>query len=209
MLNTEDGQKMMVELCKLKKKAGKTREKNDQKLYEQQLSYCMVQFDYLVKMHTGKYKKFSNYQDLMQEGRVSLLSAMNTFDPRKGSFFSWAHHYITTRISRSANLHSTIRYPLKIAAEIPPHKETFMPTQIEEHFCPDKELESMQSVEQVHAAFACLNKEQKDVLSLAFGIGTANPISANQACKKLNMTKIDFNNVLELALSKMKEIIKT
>lgn len=208
MMNMEQGQKLMIELCKLKKRANETHKKKDKKAYQKHLSTCMIEFDYLVKMHANRYKSFSNYSDLLQDGREVMLKAMSTFDPKKGSWFSWAHHYISTRISRSANLHTAIRFPLKFAKETPPHKETFMPTQIEERFCPDQELEDEQIIATVHSSFALLNKEQKDVIGLAFGLGGNKPLSPNQISKKLHISRIDCSEILEQSLALMKETIK-
>src|SRR5690349_7033304 len=85
---------------------------NDLKKHE---DICINKFDYLIRMKTSKYKKFNNYEDLYQEGRLALFRAMSNYDSSKGSFFWWAHHYVGTKVKRSANLHTAVRYPLKQA----------------------------------------------------------------------------------------------
>lgn len=202
------GQEMMIELVKLKKIANETHRKKDWLIYQRHMAVCIEQFDYLIKMRTGKYKSFSNYEDLNQEGREALIKAMITFNPKKGNWFSWAHQYISTRVSRSANLHTTIRYPLKVAKETPPHKETNMPELIEERFCPDLDLERSQTATAVHNVLAVLNKTQKDIISLTYGFDGNKPLSPTTICRKLRLTRSDFFIALEQALLLMKEQIK-
>ena len=81
--------------------------------FEKQQKICVEKFKYLITMKTNRYKKFSNYEDLNQDGYEALLKAMKNYNPDKGIFFYWAFKYINTRISRCANLHTAIRYPLK------------------------------------------------------------------------------------------------
>lgn len=169
---------------------------------------CISKFKYLVTMKTGRYKTFSNYEDLNQEGFEALLKAMKTYNSKKGSFFSWAHHYIGTRISRSANLHTTIRYPLRVAKETAPHKEAIMPTIIEEKYCPDKELETMQTNFAIQNAFCQLNDVQKEIINLAYGLEGDKPMSVNKICKKLNISRLHCIKIMNTALSSMKEHIR-
>jgi RNA polymerase sigma factor (sigma-70 family) len=159
-------------------------------------------------MKTGRYKIFSNYEDLNQEGFEALLKSMNNYDPKKGSFFWWAHKYIDTRISRSANLHTTIRYPLKVAKESTPHKESVMPILIEENYCPDKQLENVQSFTAIQSAFDKLTDDQKHIINLAFGFESDKPMSINKICKKLNISRLCCIKTINGALSIMKESIK-
>lgn len=169
---------------------------------------CMEKFRYLVTMKTGRYKAFSNYEDLNQEGHEALIKAMKTFKPHKGSFFAWAHNYIGTRISRSANLHTTIRFPLKVAKANTPHKESVMPLLIEERYCPDRELEDSQVTQAVHNAIAALSNDQKEIINLAFGFDGDKPMSINKICKKLNISRLSCIKTINSALSLMKENIK-
>src|ERR1700690_2536210 len=139
MLTELEAQDLMIKLIDLRSKV-----KEDASLGAEIRAHekiCIEKFKYLVTMKTGRYKIFNNYEDLNQEGYEALIKAMKNYNPKKGSFFWWAHRYIDTRISRSANLHTTIRYPLKVAKNNAPHKESVMPLLIEENYCPDKELE--------------------------------------------------------------------
>lgn len=208
MLTEEQAQELMTKWIDLRIQ---TREGNDPKVvaeFKKHNRLCMEQFKYLVTMKTGRYKTFSNYEDLNQEGFEALVKAMNNYNPKKGSFFWWAHKYIDTRISRSANLHTTIRYPLKVAKNTTPHKESVMPLLIEERYCPDKELEESQSMQAIQGAIALLNNEQKEVISLAYGFDGDKPMSINKICKKLGISRLSCIKTINSALSVMRDNIK-
>lgn len=208
MLNDQEAQDLMTKLIDLRKRVKETGDaklSNELKKHEK---ICMEKFRYLVTMKTSRYKAFSNYDDLNQEGFEALIKAMNNYNPNKGSFFWWAHKYIDTRISRSANLHTTIRYPLKVAKAHTPHKESVMPLLVEERYCPDKELEESQSTQAIQGALSKLSAEQKEIVSLAYGFDSDKPMSINKICKKLSISRLSCIKTINSALSAMKENIK-
>lgn len=208
MLTEEEAQELMVRLIDLRDQLKGSEDKKVLRDLKNHERICMSKFSYLVTMKTGRYKSFSNYDDLNQEGFEALTKAMNNYNPKKGSFFWWAHKYIDTRISRSANLHTTIRYPLKVAKENTPHKESVMPLLIEERYCPDKELEECQSSHAVQQALASLTEDQRNVVSLAYGFDGDKPMSINKICKKLNISRLSCIKTMNGALSSMKGSIR-
>ena len=207
MLTEQEAQDLMIKLIELRE-----RSKNKEESVEIQLkkheNICIEKFKYLVTMKTGRYKVFSNYDDLNQEGFEALIKAMNNYNPKKGSFFWWAHKYIDTRISRSANLHTTIRYPLKVAKNSTPHKETVMPTLIEERYCPDKELEDVQTNNIIQESIALLTEDQKEIINLAYGLDGDKPMSIDKICKKLNISRPYCVKAINTAISLMRNNIK-
>lgn len=208
MLTEQEAQDLMLKLVELKaevKVSTDFKVKNELKRHEQ---VCIDKFRYLITMKTNRYKTFSNYDDLNQEGFEALIKAMKTYNPKKGSFFSWAHHYIGTRISRSANLHTTIRYPLKVAREVTPHKEAVMPVIVEKRYCPDKQLEDSQINHAISKASNFLSEQEKEILNLVYGLDGDKPISINKVCKKLGVSRLHCIKTISSALSTMKEHIK-
>jgi RNA polymerase sigma factor (sigma-70 family) len=207
MLTEQEAQELMIKLIDLRTavKAGEIQANIELKKHEK---ICIEKFRYLVTMKTGRYKIFSNYDDLNQEGFEALIKAMNNYNPKKGSFFWWAHKYIDTRISRSANLHTTIRYPLKVAKHNTPHKEAIMPTLIEERHCPDKELEESQTNHAIQRALAILTNEQREIINLAYGFDGDKPMSINKICKKLSISRLNCIKNINAAITLMKDNIK-
>jgi RNA polymerase sigma factor (sigma-70 family) len=209
MLTEQEAQELMIKLIDLRDQVKKgTEDKKVARELRKHEAICMEKFRYLVTMKTGRYKSFSNYDDLNQEGFKALIKAMCNYNPKKGSFFWWAHKYIDTGISRSANLHSTIRYPLKVAKENAPHKESVMPLLVEERYCPDKELEECQTSQAVQNALASLTQDQRNVINLAYGFDGDKPMSINKICKKLNITRLSCLKTINSALSSMKGSIR-
>ena len=208
MLDIEEAQQLMQKFIDLREKVKKSDLPQDQEAFKNHERICIEKFKYLVTMKTGRYKSFSNYDDLNQEGLEALVKAMKNYDPRKGIWFWWAHKYIDTRISRSANLHTTIRYPLKVAKDNTPHKESVMPILIEENYCPDKELEECQSTHAIHSALSVLNPSQRQVINLAYGFDDDKPMSINKICKKLGISRLNCIKTINSALSLMKDNIK-
>lgn len=208
MLTEQEAQDLMTRLIDLRDQKKVSEDPKITVELKKHERVCMEKFRYLVTMKTGRYKAFSNYDDLNQEGFEALVKAMNNYNPKKGSFFWWAHKYIDTRISRSANLHTTIRYPLKVAKATTPHKESVMPLLIEERYCPDKELEESQSIHAIQGAVSSLTNDQREVINLAFGFEGDKPMSINKICKKLSISRLSCIKTINGALSSMKENIK-
>lgn len=208
MLTDQEAHDLMTKLIDLRDQVKNTDDPKITQQLKRHEQVCIEKFKYLVTMKTGRYKAFSNYDDLNQEGFEALIKAMKTFKPNKGSFFAWAHNYIGTRISRSANLHTTIRFPLKVAKANTPHKESVMPTLIEEQYCPDKELEESQVTHAVQQAVSTLTNEQREIINLAFGFDGDKPMSINRICKKLSISRLSCIKTINSALSAMKENIK-
>jgi RNA polymerase sigma factor (sigma-70 family) len=208
MIDTTEARQLMDTLIELRTKADESKSSQDIRAFKKHETICVEKFLYLVTMKTGKYKSFSNYEDLNQEGLEALLKGMKNYNPKKGDPFWWLHKYIQTRVSRSANLHTTIRYPLKVAKANTPHKESIMPLLIEERYCPDKELEQSQTLRAIQDAAGLLNSEQQEVISLAFGFDGGKPMSINKICKKLGMSRLNCIKTMNGALSIMRENIK-
>lgn len=177
----------------------------DERAFRQHERICINKLQYLITMKTGKYKSFSNYEDINQEGYEALVKAMKNYNPKLGNFFWWCHRYIDTRIARSANMHTAIRYPMKVAKTIVPHKENNMPLMIEDKRCPDKEFEENQKYKSIQRGFSKLNEEQKEIISLVFGFDNEGSISINKICKRKNITRLHCLKIIKSAISVMRD----
>ena len=202
MITEKEAHELLNTLFDLRKKAKDN--PSEAKALKMHENKCIEDFKYLVLMKTSRYKAFNNYEDLNQDGYEALLRAIETFDNSKGSFFAWAHHYIGTRISRKANLHTTIRFPLKFSKETAPHKETQLPTLIEDKRCPDKEYEFKEKVKIINSAFTSLTELQKNVIMSAYGFDEVKPLSVDKLCKKFKLSKQNVLHTIKVSLETMK-----
>lgn len=209
MLTEKESQDLIQKLISLRNTYELTKSSNDLNVLKKHEDLCIQKFKYLVSMKTAKYKKFSNYEDLNQEGFFALIKSMQNYNPKLGIFFWWAHKYIDTRIARKANLHSTIRYPLKFAKDNMPHKESYMPNVIEEQYCPDKQLEISENLKIIDEAMSLLNDEQKQIVDLFYGLTENKKMSINKICEKLNISRSHCLKTLSASLKIMKSNIKS
>jgi len=169
--------------------------------------HCLEKFSYLVKGKISKYKKFSNYDDLYQEGMVVLLRAMQNYSSNKGSFFWWANKYINTRIVRTACTHSTLKLPMKVAKETPPHKETILPIMIEENLIPDIQYDTFENCKLVHRCFNKLNPVQKEIIDLTFGFTTNDILPMNKICRKMRINRSEYRQIMKSAFFIIKQFV--
>jgi RNA polymerase sigma factor (sigma-70 family) len=203
MITIQEAQELMDKFIELRSKAKES--KKDQVEFERHERICIQKFKYLVTMRTSRYKLFSNYDDLNQEGLEALVKSMKNYNPKLGNFFWWSHKYIDTRISRSANLHTTIRYPLRIAKDITPHKEAVMPLLIEENNTPDKIINDKDLKKIIENLSINLSNEEKEVINLMYGIYGDVPMSINKVCRELKIPRSMCVKLFNNAILKMKE----
>ena len=169
---------------------------------------CVEKMKYVVSMITARYKAFANYDDLNQDGLEALTKAMKNYNPAKGSVFWWVHKYVDTKIARSANLHTTIRYPLKVAREMTPHKEGKMPNQIETLRVPDQEYAQSELLNSIEMSMMKLSETQRKIVGSYFGITSTKNESLTKISKKVGMSRAAVSQELEKALELLKHSIK-
>lgn len=163
---------------------------------------------FLVSSNLYKYKNFSNYKDLEQDGIIAMLKAMKTWEREKGPFSYWAREYIKTRISRQANKHSDIKYPMDVAKNSRPIKVSKMPLIIDHNKNPYEFCEINDNNKYL---LNILNStENGDIIKYVYGIGikqhsltaTANIFGiSTKECKKIlksSMAKLKINLQKEL-----------
>lgn len=207
MLQEEQSIELMDKFKELKEIAEKTKSPKDIRKFKEHKALCYKKFLYIIKSKTNKYKKFNNYEDLNQEGSEALLKAMDTFDKQKSpSFFFWAHRYIDTKISRKANQHSAVKYPLKVAKENMPHKENTMPILISLNR-PDREYEMAEVEQLISFGMEKLNSTQKKILELMFGFYEPKK-TVKEICETMNITRNECTKIIRNSFKILRTNIK-
>lgn len=171
---------------------------------------AITKLDYLVKMKSSRYKRFPNYDDLNQDGLEALIKGLKTYKVNKGSIFWWLHKYIDTKISRSANQHSTIRFPLRIAKDLIPIKEQLTNKVLKTQFdaiVTEPEIENRDLMNRVLEGCADLTKDQKDIMFDHFGLNNNDPKTIKQICTERHLSKKVVELSLKNSLEKIKKII--
>ena len=209
MITDEKAYEMMVIFHQLRKLAEKTKKPADILKYERYVSDCLERLRYFVQHKTYRYAKFANYEDLNQEGMMALLKAMQTFDPaKKRSFFYWASLFVKTRVSRSANSHAVIRFPMHVAKQQKPHREVKMPLLFSSDESQEEAYEQKEIRREIMSAIATLPKPEAAVVTLYYGLDGEEPMSITGISRRTKMNHVLCVQALERAVETLGDRIE-
>lgn len=165
------------------------------------------QISYLIDMHTYKYKRFSNYEDIRQDCFESLLLGMKSFDPKKGSFVGWATYYVRTEAKRQANKHSVFHVPMEEAKDTPPIKVVY--DGIMESFPETKDSPEMKVVkkdfkEKINYSLNKLSNLEKEIFQHYFHVeNNVERKTVAQLCGTLKIPQSAYKVYLKNAAKKV------
>lgn len=207
MPGLEETNTIARKFLELKEKANSGK-KEDIKKYKEYQNFCAKKLAPLVNFRTSRYRKFSNYPDLKQDGFEALMMAFETYKPDKGDFVWWASKYISTRISRSANAHSTIRFPLKKAKEMQPYKVGEMPIMIDSSKNPQEAVEQNQEVDLIYRAICELPDKQRQIILMHHEF-SGNSSSISKISQKLKISRPTCQKLLEEAKNSLRNNLQS
>ena len=205
-LSNEEVDEIAVKYLNLKAKAENDKGTDeDLRRFKAYQNIAAQKLKYLISFRAAKYRKFSNHPDLEQDGFEALISAFRTFDPNKGSFSWWADRYISTRIARSANAHSTIRFPIKKAKEMKPYKTSTIPIMIDDSLNPMESFVESESTTNISDAIENLPEKHQEVVNMTYGLNGAKIHSINSVMTDLSITRTQYGRILDDAQDKIKK----
>ena len=174
---------------------------------------CIKELEYLVEARARRYKGFSNYDDLCQDGRLALYLALQSYEPDKGDFFWWANKYIKTKISREANRHSTIKIPLKHAKQIQPYKVSQLPVIVDNEPNTLDSLTQNESERIIRNAVKKLPKDQRRIIELHFEMKTSvnntESSSIGKICETLNINRVSCLKLMNDAKQSLRQELES
>lgn len=188
----EEIKSLLNEFVAVRRKCKKSKSQKLKKQFDDLLQICASKLDFLVDSRTKRYKKFANYEDLKQDGRLALFLALQSYDPEKGDFFWWANKYIKTKISREANRHSTIKIPLKHTKYVQPYKVATIPIITDTAPTPVESINEVETSSLIRQAIDKLPEDQKNAIRLHFEFDThrnETSSSVGKICEKLNISR--------------------
>ena len=175
--------------------------------YKDFQNYCIIKLKFLIAQRASKYKKFSNYLDLEQDGFEALLLALKTYDPKKGSFSWWADKYISTKIARSASAHSTIRIPIKRSKEIKPHKTDILPIMLDNTKNPELNCQHYEAARLITNGIDRLSREQQTIINYYYGFNNYKISTLDAISEKMQISKTQASKLLHQAEKKIKKYL--
>lgn len=175
--------------------------------YKRCLETCIKEFDYIVLQCARKYVRFNNHEDLIQEGRIALISALKSFKFGKGSWYWWANKYIATKLSREAAKHSTIRVPLKKSKDYIQHKVElpFIMCDSESPYETFLENDILDRIEGGIRRVA--SSRDIDIFYKYYGIGGRKSESIPSLCKMYDITRDSVVNSINTCYNEVKKVI--
>lgn len=197
-ISEQEAQELVSKFLELKNKYNESKSSKDKRELIKHENILVEKFKYMVHSRTYQYKKFSNYDDLNQDGYEALVMGLKNFDKSKGSIFWWLHKYIDTRIYRSANSYSTVRIPMAVAKNSPP-KMTTIPLSAEDYNSSPEEILVNKSI---NKKLDNLNVEEFDLVTNIFGIGK-DKLTIDEYNKKTGIKKSKINYKIKNILKKL------
>jgi len=186
---------LLSELISLREK--KDLSKLDNLRYNQCFAKALNKFSYIVTIHTNKYKRYSNYDDLRQEGLIGLCIALNKFDPQRShNFFRLVNWYVKTRCARSANKYDVINVPMNIAKESAMNRVAELPVIVDPKISQVQEMEKDQIISNINLALEYLNDIQKFVVCSYYGINHNGAESISSIAKQINTSRANVEKIL-------------
>lgn len=129
----------------------------------------VIKLSFLVYNQTSYYKRFENYEDLVQEGFIGLIKATNRYDWKiYPNFFAYANQWIRHSVKRAASRFDIIYNPNKdrvIYTELQPENEEEDLTTNPENIFLDKEKSS-----ELKKALSNFSKKEIKIVDKIFGL---------------------------------------
>lgn len=197
-ISEQEAQELVSKFLELKNKYNESKSNKDKRELIKHENILVEKFKYMVHSRTYPYKKFSNYDDLNQDGYEALVMGLKNYDKAKGSIFWWLHKYIDTRVYRSANSYSTVRIPMAVAKNSPP-KMTTIPLSTEDYKSSPEEILLNKSISK---KLDSLNVEDYDLVTNIFGIGK-DKLTIDEYNKKTGIKKSKINYKIKNILKKL------
>lgn len=197
-ISEQEAQELVSKFLELKNKYNESKSNKDKRELIKHENVLVEKFKYMVHSRTYPYKKFSNYDDLNQDGYEALVMGLKNYDKTKGSIFWWLHKYIDTRVYRSANSYSTVRIPMAVAKNNPP-KMTTIPLSTEDYKSSPEEILLNKSISK---KLDSLNVEDYDLVTNIFGIGK-DKLTIDEYNKKTGIKKSKINYKIKNILKKL------
>ncbi len=180
----------------------------DKRVLEKAKNDCLQDLSFLVEQRTGRYKQFSNYSDLQQEGRIAILNALKSYKPSKGHFFTWMLYYVKTKIFRQANAHSTIRVPMGIAKDTKPHKVSEFPHLSDERVDLDFLLSQKEREENLLQTISILDSTEQELLIQSYGLFSQGLVPQKEIQEKFNLSLEEYKKKMTRIKRFLRENLK-
>lgn len=205
----KEADELLEKYVYLREKCKTSKSKKIHLQYKEQMNICSRKFDYIVQNRAKRYKSFPNYDDLVQDGRLALMLALESYQLKKGSWFWWANQYVKTKLSREANKHSAMKIPIKHAKKLTPFKVTIMPGIIAD----DKPnaIETIQNSEMssaISSALYSLPQTQRIAIEMYYEINSSDKHTIKSISERLSISVFDCKKLINEAKNSIRHYLE-
>lgn len=156
---------------------------------------------FLVYGQAKPYRNFSNYEDLVQEGFVGLLKAVEKFKWRMfPNFFIYSGQWIRHYIKRSASRFDVVYNPNKTRVVYAEPNEL----EVDLSDSPYEILFAVEREEGINMVLAGLSNTERQIISMIFGLDGQKQETLRKIGPKFNVTYERIRQIKNNALVKLK-----
>jgi len=161
-------------------------------------------FKGIVYNNAKKYKRFSNHEDLVQEGFVGLIKAIRKFDPSVfPNFFLYSKKWVSHSIKRAASKFDVVYNPnkMRVVYALPSENDKEM----QENYTPEDVFFTKETGYKIDVALNNFSCRDKDIMKRLYGLGDYYPHTLREIGPIYNLTHERVRQIRNKTINRLKK----
>lgn len=159
---------------------------------------------FLVYGNTKMYRKFPNYEDLVQEGYIGLLNAVRKFDHNLfPNFFVYAERWIRNAIKRSASRFDVVYNPNKSRVVYAEPSEVGQEDLVED--TPEEVFFAKETSSKIEEVLGEFPDRDREIVKRIFGLGKYHPQTLREIGPNFDLTHERIRQIKNKIISKLRK----
>lgn len=159
---------------------------------------------FLVRYKTKPYKNFPNYEDLVQEGLIGLIKAVQRFEcDRYPNFFKFSEQWIVNFIKRSASKFDVVYNPSR--ERVVYSEPADLDIEEETEISPEELFLEQERKNTINKVLSDLPDRDKEIVQRIFGIGGFKPQTLREIGPLYNLTYERIRQIKENVVVKLRK----
>jgi RNA polymerase sigma factor (sigma-70 family) len=159
---------------------------------------------FLVYSNAKMYRKFSNYEDLVQEGFIGLLRAVRKFNYHLfPNFFVYSERWIRHSIKRAASRFDVVYCPNKNRVVYSDAPETIKVEEAIEG--PEEEYMEKEKAQKVREILGEFSERDREIVERIFGLDDQSPQTLRDIGPSYNLTHERIRQIKNQVIEKLRK----